>query len=365
MPEKRSLIADIENAISSGSAGQRVDTLRKITDLFMSSAEQYNDEQVGVFDDVIGRLAERIEAKARAELASRLAPVRNAPYAVVRSLARDQAIEVSGPILTQSVRLTEQDLIEAAQGKSQAHLLAISRRSAISEAVGDMLVANGDREVVRSVARNEGARFSNTGFARLVEKSADDEDLAVSVGLRKDIPQAHFHALVAKASEAVFKKLSEANPAAAVEVKRVLSGLTGRKPAAPKQQYDYTAAKDAFERLRQSGVPLEPRIHEFARQGKFEEVVVALSAMSRLPIPAVERIMVDEGVESDVVLILAKAAAMPWATARLVLAMRRGAALGPTEVETAHAHFERLQPATAQRVVRFYQVRHAAGEKPV
>ena len=90
-----SLIAEVESAISSGSADKRVDTLRKITDLFMLRADSYSDEQVEVFDDVISRLAEKIESQARAELAKRLAPVARAPLAVIRSLARDKSIVVA------------------------------------------------------------------------------------------------------------------------------------------------------------------------------------------------------------------------------------------------------------------------------
>jgi len=50
---QQSLIADLENAITAGSSEQRVNTLRRITDLFLVSADDYSDDQVDVFDDVI------------------------------------------------------------------------------------------------------------------------------------------------------------------------------------------------------------------------------------------------------------------------------------------------------------------------
>ena len=58
---------------------QRVDTLRRITDLFLVAPAQLNAEQIGVFDDVLAHLVARVESKARAELANRLAPVEQAP----------------------------------------------------------------------------------------------------------------------------------------------------------------------------------------------------------------------------------------------------------------------------------------------
>ena len=38
-----------------------------------------------------------------------------------------------------------------------------------------MLVERGDREVVHSVVKNTGARFSDAGFRILVKRSASDE----------------------------------------------------------------------------------------------------------------------------------------------------------------------------------------------
>jgi hypothetical protein len=38
--------------------------------------------------------------------------------------------------------------------------------------------------------------------------------------------------------------------------------------------------------------------------------------------------------------------------------------MAPQTIDAARHNFDRLQPATAQRVVRFYQVRNSPGEKP-
>jgi uncharacterized protein (DUF2336 family) len=363
---QRSLIAELEGAIASGSSDKRVDTLRRVTDLFMVGANNFSDSQVGLFDDVISKLAEQIETKARAELASRLAPVKNAPTEIVRRLARDESIEVAGPVLTHSNRLTEADLLACVQSNNQDRMLAISKRAAISEAVSDELVTRGGQAVLRSVARNEGARFSSAGFGKLVDKSANDDELAVSVGTRKDIPKEQFHALVAKASDAVFQKLAASNPAAAAQVKRVLSDITGQAGAAkPRPSYDYINAKELFELTRQAGKPMDMAVREFAAGGKFEETVVALASLCHLPIDAVENIMVDKRIDNDLVLILGKAAGLTWLSARAILQLRC-AETGLTQqmIDVARQHFDKLQAATAQRVVRFYQVRHGPGGKP-
>lgn len=361
MPE-RSLITEIEGIFASGSADRQAEILRRVTDLFMAGADNYSDEQVDLFDGVISRIADRIETKARAELAHRLAPADNAPPMTVRALARDESIEVAAPILSRSDRLTDEDLLAIAGGNSQERLLAISKRITLSEKVSDVLVTHGNRDVVLSVTRNEGARFSDAGYGKLVDRSIDDEVLAICVSMRKDIPREHFHALIARASEVVFEKLAACNPDAVYEVHRVLTDITRQDAAAkPCAKRDYREAAAQFDMIRRSGNPIDTVVREFAENGKFEETVAALSTLCRTPSKLVENVMNDARGESDFVLILAKAAGLSWSTAKQICILRRKAfAMSPLIVEAAQRNFERLQLETAQRLVRFYNERHSA-----
>src|SRR5215204_4805582 len=94
-------IDELEVAIALASSERRDEALWQVTDLFISGAGRYSEDQIGLFE-VIGRLASVIEARARAKLASRLAPVPSAPVNVIKALAADEAIEVAGPLLIQS-----------------------------------------------------------------------------------------------------------------------------------------------------------------------------------------------------------------------------------------------------------------------
>lgn len=151
MPSQQSLIGELEVAIASGSKDKRVDALRRVTDLFVASADKFTDQQIDVFDDVLGHLIKRIEAKALTELSNRLAPVTNAPIHVIQQLARDDDIAVAGPVISQSQRLSDHDLIEIANSKAQGHLLAIATRSQIAVGVTDALLQRGDQYVFLSL----------------------------------------------------------------------------------------------------------------------------------------------------------------------------------------------------------------------
>jgi Uncharacterised protein conserved in bacteria (DUF2336) len=183
----RPLVEEFKVALASDSVARRIGMLARITDLFISGAERYSKDQIDLFDDVMTRLARTVMAKARAEVAERLAPIAKSPPHLIHVLAFDDDTEVANPVLSRSECLAERDLLEAARTKSQRHLLAIARRRSLSEAVTDILIERGDRDVVRSLVRHSGARFSKTGLHRLVDRSRIDNGLVTELESRLDI----------------------------------------------------------------------------------------------------------------------------------------------------------------------------------
>ena len=109
MHSGHSLIAELESAVAKGSPEQRVSTLRRVTDLFLNGADRFDEQQVGLFDDVLLHLVQGIEVRALAELSTTLATVDGAPSGVVRRLAYDDDITVAGPVLTHSKQISGDD----------------------------------------------------------------------------------------------------------------------------------------------------------------------------------------------------------------------------------------------------------------
>ncbi len=359
------LIDELEAALASGTDARRIEMLARLTDLFVGGAARYSDAQVGVFDDVMVRLMTTIEATARAELALRLAPIANAPVNVMHLLACDDDIEVARPVLSRSERLDDRALLAGAAGKSQRHLLAIAQRKSLSEAVTAVLVERGDRDVVRSLVKNSGARFSDAGFRMLVERSAGDDDLATEVGMHGDIPRPHFLMLLEKASSAVRARLAAENPHAGTAIDGVAAETAGgSRNEARNASPDFAAAQAAVERqnrLRRIG---EADIYQYARARKFEETAIALSILGDTPIDLVERALLDPGAE--IVLILAKVAGLSSTTTKAILQLRaadRG--MSAKDLDQALASFDRLQPDTARRVLGFFRTRVKKPPEPM
>ena len=357
-----SLLPELEDVVQHGSAAKRAETLRRITSLFLDGAVQFSSQHVALFDDVIGCLIEEIEAKALAELARRLAPVANAPTGVVKKLAESDDIAVAGPVLRQG-NLADPDLRRIAETKSQAHLLALANRAGLSEALSDILVKRGDREVARSIATNRKAQLSEEAFGTLVKRAGQDNVLAEKVGLRTDIPPRLFRQLLMQATDVVQKRLlAQAKPDTQLEIRRILAKVAEEVAvkAAPR---NYTAALSAVRALHRDRKLTEADISRFARNGKYEETIAALATLCAVPVEVVDRLM--SGERADPVLILARAAGFGWTTVRDVIIARPGPKPSSLTLEAAYENFERLTPATAKRVVRFWQVRQGTGEETV
>jgi len=350
------LLDELQSTLAHGTVARRVETLRKVTDLFINGAVDYSDEQIGLFNDVFQCLIHHIETSAKALLANRLAPIDTAPPGTMRTLAFDDVIEIAGPVLSQSMRLDDQMLIETARSKSQAHLMAISTRKVLSGAVTDVLVLRGNDEVVQSTVNNPGAEFSERGFTRLIHRAEGDDNLATCVGLHPSIPRHLYLKLIAKASAAVRQRLESANPRQAREVPTAVWEATRRARSAPSAIAHNTAIAHALVKsLYEDGRLDELQLASFAEAGKFDEVNASVAALANVPVSIAENMMVETRAEG--VMILAKVAGLSWSTVRLIINMRDElSGAEPTDLQACKDTYERLRPSTAQQVLRFHRM---------
>jgi uncharacterized protein (DUF2336 family) len=355
------LLNDLEQAFAQGTPETRVAALWHATDILLVG--QYSEDDIWLFGEIIDRLAAELELQARAKLATLLSHSNNAPTQTIKKLAYDDSILVAGPVLRNSARLKEADLIGAARSKSQQHLFAIAQRKSLTENVTDVLVTRGDKRVAHAVAKNEGARFSEKGFWNLVKRSENDSILAECVGVRQDIPRHLFLQLIAKASDLVKQRLAQVAPAAHDQVEHAVADAAGaihaRFGPASKQ---YFAAKRLVTALHQSGDLDENELCTFAKQRKFEEATVAFSLLCGVTSDVAERALI-EGTPS-MLLILGRSAAFSWKTVESLIVMRAGdKGVGKHDLEAAFAQFHRLQPTAAKKVLSFYEARRQSRSK--
>jgi uncharacterized protein (DUF2336 family) len=345
-----------------------LETVKRVTDLFVLSAGSLNTEQIALFDDVLERLIKTIEIRALADVSARialaemslqLAPIVRAPPSVVRRLARHDEITVAAPVLTESARLRAEDLVEIARTKSEQHLLAISGRWWLKEVVTDALLARRYPSVSRRIVNNPGARVSASGFAIVVAQAESDPELAVQTGIRVDLPAPLRRQLLRSAAETVRSRLlSRAPPQVGEEIRTALAAISAEINHEMSRVRDFTAAKRLVASLNDHGQLNEAALLGFAKQRKYEETIVALARLSQSSVELVRSLM--QSPRDDGLLIPCKVAGLGWETARAVLESRFSTgAMDPDVSAEARRQFGKMTVENARAVLRNWQLRAA------
>jgi uncharacterized protein (DUF2336 family) len=356
------LLDELQATLAHGTVARRVETLRRVTDLFLQGDVEYNDDQIAVFDDVFSCLVADIEAAAKALLAQRLAPVK-APPRIIHQLAFEDIIEIAAPVLSHSEQLDDATLIANARAKGQHHMMAISARKSLSGAVTDVLVELGNQAVVHSTVKNPGAEFTDNGYSVLARRAEADNDLADQLGKRA-IPRAQFLKLIAIASASVRAKLEAANPKATDEVTTAVRQATRlARSASAANSHQTSIAHGLVRSLFQEGRINAPQIHTFAVERKFDETNQALACLANVTVETAEAMMVESRDEG--LLILAKVCNLSWATVKAIIDMRDELADAKSgDLEECRLTYERLRTSTAQQVLRFHRMQQSTVANP-
>jgi uncharacterized protein (DUF2336 family) len=126
----------------------------------------------------------------------------------------------------------------------------------------------------------------------------------------------------------------------------------------PGSARDYSAAQRVVLNLHRAGRMTEATLAALCGEGKYEETVAALAALAKVPINVADRLM--GGDRPDPVMILCKAAGLNWSTVKAVIMARPDSSgMSSQGLDAAFADYGRLSSSTAQRVVRFWQVRQS------
>ena len=357
LADSRSLLDELISPLATASTKHRLRIIDRVTDLFAAGSRSYSHDQIALFDDVLRQLCADIEVTARAKLAQRLVGLGSAPPRLVRSFAFDDAIEVAEPVLIHSEQLSDDDLVENATTKSQAHLFAIAQRLKLSETVTDVLVDRGDERVVYRVVKNKGARFSLAGYGKLTNRARYDRKLTLALGERSDIPRQYFLKLLEAASSTVRAKLEAINPEAVAAIRDTVDDVATamQREVRKGSRAHVVAVREAKRRFNVRPIT-EASVHGPAHAQDFEKTVVALSRLGVFSVDLVERALLDEG--EDMVLLLAKAAGCSWTTAReLLLMYAANRNLKPDDITRAFERYKKLSQETARNIVMFYERR--------
>jgi uncharacterized protein (DUF2336 family) len=359
MPAALAIISEVESALSGASSEKRTDILRRVTDLFVAASDNCSEAQADVFDGVMGQLVSHVESRAAIELSHRLSSITNAPRETVRRLAHNDDIEIAAPVLSRSSRLTDNDIIEIAKLKSQAHLAKIAARPLLSSAVTDVLVDYGNAKVANELVTNTGAQFSKLGMAKLVMRADGDEQLTQSIAARHDIPPRQFQQLLMQATEIVRKKLlADASPERKEIIQQVLADISAQSVPRRVARQAMAIAQQTMASLSQDTELFQVKLVEFANEKRIPELIAGLSIISGVSNDEVEQLFYSPNELG--MLVFCKSLGFDWQRAEmLILATPNAQNYEQEQLDELQTQYDKLSAASAQRLLRFWQGRQA------
>ena len=264
-------------------------------------------------------------------------------------------------MLRNALSLTDDDLVRLAERGSQAHLTAIAGRTTLPEKVTDVLIDRGDKGVVRTITANHGAKFSDQGMNRLVDKAVEDIDLRELLVERPDLSPRVVDRLLPLVSESLMMKLAERG----YEVKGALppdmvSSLRQRFTVALRTRKEHILQVSVvIDEIRKGSVTLDDSVRHIAESGRLLDVSTILSAFARLEQDHVFNLIYRGQLQT--VLILGRSLELTWETVDAMLAVRAAKQRMPYYSDPAvRRDYEAVDFAIAQRAIRFLRVRQVA-----
>jgi len=206
MSETKLTIADVERLLADPSEGARAEVAAKVATQFKEIELAPRERELA--HEILGYLVHDVAVNVREALSRCLNDVPEAPRNIVLQLARDiDAVAI--PVLERSPVLTDEDLVGLVYYGSPAKQCAIAGRPQVAAPVSEALALKGDRTAVLRLIANAGAIINEEAATMLVERYADDADVAAPLVRRAELPGTLVERLIAMVSEQMREYLIE------------------------------------------------------------------------------------------------------------------------------------------------------------
>lgn len=189
--------SDVARLLAEPSASTRAELAGKLgTEL---DSPKLAAHELELAQDIVRILAKDIEVGVRTALALSVRAARNLPHDVALRMAEDVEA-VALPILTQSLVLTDDDLIAIVRHATGPRQTAIAIRPAVSERVSDALATHGAEDAVAALMGNTAARIAEPALARAIDRFGHSDSVKENMVSRLTLPIAVAERLVALVS---------------------------------------------------------------------------------------------------------------------------------------------------------------------
>ncbi len=343
-------------------SGQRRELLREVTDLFFETAPTRSQAESSLFGDVLQLVAAEMQEGVLAELAQRFAGVEDAPVGLMRDLA-NHAFEVAAPVLRNSPVLNDGVLLQIVNYQSQAHIKAVAERRQVSEAVSAAIVERGDDSALDTLIRNDGAKLSRTSFEAAVDRARANTALHEGVVRRSDMPldlmNEMYFLVETRLREVILTKNASVDPKTLEEA---LAKTRSRMQKSAGAANDESRKAETFIRHKKNTGELNARmLIALHREGKQLHFLHGLAELTGIDTDTCGDILARKDIDALAMMCRAADIERPLFVTLGVLACGGDGAM--QRAEEFGKMYNGVPIEAAQRAMRFFKVRKAAGDK--
>jgi uncharacterized protein (DUF2336 family) len=351
------LLKELPNTSSSE---ERRDLLRRVTDALSDVAHPPSEAEFAALDGLLSKVANEYSVQVRAEFAHLVASSGARFAESAEQFALDD-IEIAEPVLRHSEALPEPVLIKVASEKSQAHKLAVTKRSSVSEAVSHALVEHGNDDVLVSLLANERAQIAENTYDRVLRRAETSPVIHGPLVRRGGVPVDILHSLYQQVESQlrteILAKFEDASPEDLEKAfKRSRERLTSSYAFAPD---DMPAARKRLRALQMSGQLKPAVLPGLLREGPTSRTAFKLVFAH---LADVETDVVDRAVETgdmDALALLCRGARFEKGLFTSMAVALDPSAQGLGATQEFGELYEAVPVEAAQRALRFWKVRNA------
>lgn len=330
-------LSGLEDLAAGENSPRRDAILLSLTKQYVELEPRLSDRHVELYDNVFRVLVNGIELQARLALAEKLGPMQRAPREIIRDLANDRYAIVAGPVLQNSPVLDENDLVEVARNRSEAHRAAIARRPDINTVITDVLVDRREQSVLVALIGNDTARLSTDGATTLTDVAAGNEVVAQALAARLSLPATAVTQILAAARMVVVNTLVHSEPEArARDIHDAVGDAIDVVKSLPAEGDSKTS---------------ESQIVALFAMGSVDEVAEALAVRSGIKAESVLRAL--DAHSPDALLIVLKAAEFAFPNVEGMLAVKLKTSLGSHALREVLGQYNRVNASDPERMLGF------------
>ncbi|HEX5007659.1 MAG TPA: DUF2336 domain-containing protein [Hyphomonadaceae bacterium] len=356
-PSNFVLLLDLAKETSSE---KRRELLRQITDVFLADPPERSDKETLLFDEIVHAVAADLETQVRIELSKKVASSNVMVHRTARRLAMDE-IEVARPVLEGAKQLSEADMLEVIEHKSQDHMAALAKHPNINTTVSSYLVDKGEDRVIVSLLENRTAQIDRQTYEKVADRAQTSPVLHAPFVKNQNVPLDLLNTVYLKVENdlrrEIMRKFHGVSPAeleAALESSRNrLSAAYGALPS------DFQVAKDFVAALDKKGSLKPPMLVQLLRENRRTAFLVAFAQLVDIEFDLGRRLV--DGKDADALAMLCRGAGFDRGLFVTICLLVAGDGNGIGKAEQFGQLYEQVPVAAAQRALRFWKVRSKSG----